>query len=110
MSLSEQQRQFYEENGYLSPIPVFSDAETAEFHFRDGSMDINIAVTRSAFEGWIAEELLAIEQCVDSLLETSGVSRRQVDRVAVSGPVDRQYRGGLISLVADLLAHRLILP
>jgi len=34
-------------------------------------MNISIAVTRDAFESWIAEELLTIERCVDSLLETS---------------------------------------
>jgi hypothetical chaperone protein len=62
-----------------------SHAEVAEFHFRDGSMDISIAVTRDAFEGWIAEELRAIEHCVDSLLETSGISRSQVDRVFLTG-------------------------
>jgi hypothetical chaperone protein len=62
-----------------------SHAEEAEFHFRDGSMDIAIDVTREAFEGWIAEELQAIEQCVDSLLETSGISRSQVDRVFLTG-------------------------
>ncbi len=62
-----------------------SHAEEAEFHFRDGSMDIRIAVTRGAFEGWIAEELQAIEGCVDSLLENSGISRSQVDRVFLTG-------------------------
>jgi non-heme Fe2+,alpha-ketoglutarate-dependent halogenase len=29
--LSERQQQFYEENGYLFPVPVFDDQETAEF-------------------------------------------------------------------------------
>jgi hypothetical chaperone protein len=62
-----------------------SHAEVAEFHFRDGSMDLRIAVTRAEFEGWIADELHTIEQCVDSLLESSGVSRRQVDRVFLTG-------------------------
>jgi hypothetical chaperone protein len=62
-----------------------SQSEVAEFHFRDGSMNIHIAVTRQAFEGWIAEELCAIEQCVDSLLETAGVRRSQVDRVFLTG-------------------------
>jgi hypothetical chaperone protein len=62
-----------------------SHADVAQFHFRDGSMNISIAVTRDAFETWIAEELLTIERCVDSLLETSGVSRRQVDRVFLTG-------------------------
>lgn len=62
-----------------------SHSEVAEFHFRDGSMDLHIAVTREAFEGWIAEELGAIEQCIDSLLETSGIPRSQVDRVFLTG-------------------------
>jgi hypothetical chaperone protein len=62
-----------------------SHAEVAQFQFRDGSMNINITVTRDAFESWIGEDLLTIEKCVDSLLETSGVSRRQVDRVFLTG-------------------------
>jgi hypothetical chaperone protein len=62
-----------------------SRAEVAQFHFRDGSMDLKIAVTREAFEGWIAEDLLAIEHCIDSLLKTAGVNRRQVDRVFLTG-------------------------
>jgi len=62
-----------------------SHADQAEFHFRDGSMDISMAVTRAAFEGWIAEELHAIEQCIDSLLETSGITQREVDRVFLTG-------------------------
>jgi hypothetical chaperone protein len=48
-------------------------------------MDLNIVVTRDSFEAWIADDLRTIEQCVDSLLETSGVSRRQVDRVFLTG-------------------------
>jgi hypothetical chaperone protein len=62
-----------------------SHAEVAGFHFRDGSMDISITVTRDAFESWIAEELRSIEHCVDSLLKTSGITRRQVDRVFLTG-------------------------
>jgi hypothetical chaperone protein len=62
-----------------------SRAEVAEFHFRDGSMDLKIAVTRSAFEGWIADELHTVEQCVDSLLARTGIDRREVDRVFLTG-------------------------
>src|SRR5271156_6224195 len=62
-----------------------SHSEVAEFHFRDGSMDLRIAVTRADFEGWIADELHSIEVCVDSLLVSSGVSRGQVDRVFLTG-------------------------
>jgi hypothetical chaperone protein len=62
-----------------------SRSEVAEFHFRDGSMNIRIPVTRDAFEGWIADELRTIEQCVDSLLQSSGIRRREVDRVFLTG-------------------------
>jgi hypothetical chaperone protein len=62
-----------------------SHAEVADFHFRDGSMDISITVPRDSFESWIAEELRSVEQCVDSLLKTSGITRRQVDRAFLTG-------------------------
>jgi hypothetical chaperone protein len=62
-----------------------SHAERAEFRFRDGSMELQIPVTRAEFEGWIAEELRAIESSVDSLLESAGVSARDVDRVFLTG-------------------------
>ncbi len=62
-----------------------SHAESAEFRFRDGSMELEIPVTRTEFEGWIADELRSIERCVDSLLETSGVSPRDVDCVFLTG-------------------------
>jgi hypothetical chaperone protein len=59
--------------------------QTAEFRFRDGSMDLRIAVTRAEFEGWIAEELQAIEDCVASLLRTTGIDVRDVDQVFLTG-------------------------
>ncbi len=62
-----------------------SRAETAEFHFRDGSLDLRIAVTRAAFESWIADDLRTIEQCVDALLQTANISRGDVDRVFLTG-------------------------
>jgi hypothetical chaperone protein len=62
-----------------------SRSDTAEFHFRDGSMDLRIPVTRGDFESWIEEELQAIERCVDSLLQTSSIHPREVDRVFLTG-------------------------
>src|SRR6201991_782594 len=41
-----------------------SHAESAEFKFRDGSMDIVATVSRSDFESWISDDLLSIERCV----------------------------------------------
>jgi hypothetical chaperone protein len=77
-----------------------SRSQSAEFHFRDGSMDLNISVTRESFEGWIAEDLRVIEQCVDSLLQTAGVSRRQVDRVFLTGGTS------LVPAVRRIFEHR----
>ena len=48
-------------------------------------MELQIPVTRAEFEGWIAEELRAIEGSIDSLLESSGVSAGDVDRVFLTG-------------------------
>jgi hypothetical chaperone protein len=62
-----------------------SQSDTAEFRFRDGTLDLCIPVTRAEFETWIAEELRAIEQCVDGLLRSSGVDARDVDRVFLTG-------------------------
>jgi hypothetical chaperone protein len=62
-----------------------SHHESAEFRFRDGSMDIVATVNRVDFEGWIAEELRSIERCVDTLLATSNIAARDVDRVFLTG-------------------------
>jgi hypothetical chaperone protein len=62
-----------------------SHAESAVFRFHDGSMELEIPVTRTEFEGWITDELRSIERCVDELLETSGVSPRDVDCVFLTG-------------------------
>jgi len=59
--------------------------DSAKFHFRDGSLDIQSGVARADFESWIAEELQSIERCVDGLLETTGISPRSVDRVFLTG-------------------------
>jgi len=61
-------------------------AETAaRFHFSDGSIEIDAVAQRSAFEGWIGEELSTIEGCVDGLLKDSGVRPAKVNRVFLTG-------------------------
>jgi hypothetical chaperone protein len=62
-----------------------SQSERAEFHFREGELELRQAVTRVEFESWIGEELQKIEQCVDGLLASSGVDARTVDRVFLTG-------------------------
>jgi hypothetical chaperone protein len=59
--------------------------ESAEFRFRDGSLDIVAQVERAEFESWIADDLAAIEATVDGLLASTGIARAQVDRVFLTG-------------------------
>lgn len=62
-----------------------SRSEAAEFRSREAGLDLRILVTRAEFESWIGEDLASIEQCVDSLMTTSGVDPRDVDRVFLTG-------------------------
>ena len=62
-----------------------SHSRTATFKFSDGPVEIEAALKRSIFEGWIAEELEQIETCVDSLLSRSGAGRNDVDAVFLTG-------------------------
>ena len=64
---------------------ALSHDESAQFYFRDGSMDIQAAVARADFESWISEDLESIEQCVDGLLESTGIAAKAVDRVFLTG-------------------------
>jgi len=62
-----------------------SDRQSAEFRFREGGLDLKIAVARSEFESWIMDELRTIEECIDSLLRKSGVQPSDVERVFLTG-------------------------
>jgi hypothetical chaperone protein len=62
-----------------------SSAETAEFRFLDGTLELRQPVTRTEFEGWIGDELAAIERSVDSLFASGPVSFGDVDRVFLTG-------------------------
>jgi hypothetical chaperone protein len=62
-----------------------SGAEQAEFRFIDGTLELRKPVTRVEFESWIADDLAAIENCVDSLFKASSGSYKDVDRVFLTG-------------------------
>jgi hypothetical chaperone protein len=84
-----------------------SSATQAEFRFVDGSLDLRKSVTRADFENWIAEDLAAIEGCVDRLLAQTGVATGAIDRVfltggtsfvpAVRGIFERRFGAGRVS-------------
>ena len=62
-----------------------SHSAAAEFRFCDGGIDLRIPVERKDFELWIKDDLSAIECCIDTLLQNSGVDPLDVDRVFLTG-------------------------
>ncbi|TVV71084.1 Hsp70 family protein [Sphingomonas solaris] len=62
-----------------------SSAETAHFVFNGGGVAIEAAVTRAAFEGWIAPDIARIEAAIDRALTTAGVGLDAIDRVFLTG-------------------------
>ncbi len=64
---------------------ALSQHESAEFRFQDGALDLRIQLTRREFETWIADELRAIEEAVDSLVRQAGIAPGDVDRVFLTG-------------------------
>jgi len=49
------------------------------------SIDLDLAVTRGAFDTWIDEDLVAIEAVLDDVLARAGVAAGQVDRAFATG-------------------------
>lgn len=49
------------------------------------SLELDLAVTRSGFDAWIAEDLAAIAGVLDDVLARAGVSGSAVDRVFATG-------------------------
>jgi hypothetical chaperone protein len=57
----------------------------ARFWLSDSFLEVDSVAQRSSFESWIAEEVAAIEGCVDSLLQSSGVRPADVNMVFLTG-------------------------
>jgi len=62
-----------------------SHAETAEFRFSDGHLQLRKTVERASFEVWIEEELSQIAGCVDRLMQKCGVAAGDVEMVFLTG-------------------------
>jgi hypothetical chaperone protein len=58
---------------------------TARFCLFDGAIEIDAVALRSSFESWIADDLAAMEGCVDSLLRDSCVRGENVHKVFLTG-------------------------
>lgn len=62
-----------------------SDQPETRLRFEHHSLVIDEPIDRLSFESWIADEIAAVEQCVDGLLASSGVEPAAVDRVFLTG-------------------------
>ena len=64
---------------------ALSERGDAVFRFHDPPVAIEASLTREDFDGWIAEELEEIAACADRLMERTGASSRDVNRVFMTG-------------------------
>ncbi|HEX2690482.1 MAG TPA: Hsp70 family protein [Kofleriaceae bacterium] len=65
-----------------------------------GEIDLDLPVTRPGFEGWLTEDLGAIEHVLDDVLARAGVAARDIDRVFATGGTS------LVPVVRERLAAR----
>ena len=79
---------------------TLSGADAARITLRDGPLDLDEAVSRAGFEGWIAPQLDAIRGCVERLLAGAGVTARDVDAVFLTGG------SSLVPAVREVFAKR----
>lgn len=64
---------------------ALSEAEDAHFRFAGAGLEIEAKVSRTEFEGWIADDILRIEATVDRALSAAGVAEADIDRVFLTG-------------------------
>jgi hypothetical chaperone protein len=64
---------------------TLSHAERTVFRFSDGEAELEEEVTRAEFEAWIQDEIEEMSKRVDTLLSKSGVDRKDVDMVFLTG-------------------------
>jgi hypothetical chaperone protein len=64
---------------------ALSDGEGATFRFSGAGVEIDAAVTRAEFEGWIAPDVARMEAAVDAALADAGIGEAAVDRVFLTG-------------------------
>jgi hypothetical chaperone protein len=62
-----------------------SRAGETVFSFDHDPVTVSRRITRGEFEGWIGNELVAIETCVDDLLAVTATPTAKVDRVFLTG-------------------------
>jgi hypothetical chaperone protein len=64
---------------------ALSEQKNATFRFSGGGLEIEQAVSRADFEGWIAPDIAQIEATVDKALAKANVAPDTIDRVFLTG-------------------------
>ncbi len=64
---------------------ALSREEAARFSFQGPGFAIEADITRAQFEGWIEEELAAIEATLDQVLANASIGSADIDRVFLTG-------------------------
>lgn len=64
---------------------ALSQNDRATFEFSGAGLDIDADVTRTEFEGWIADDLARIEACLDDALAAASLTDAGIDRVFLTG-------------------------
>jgi hypothetical chaperone protein len=64
---------------------ALSESSMAEFRFSEAAVDIEKAVKRNEFEGWIDAELRQIAECVNRLLSKCSVAAKNVNAIFMTG-------------------------
>jgi hypothetical chaperone protein len=62
-----------------------STEQAGSFVFEDHVVQMNGRVKRSSFEKWIEPDLEKIRNCVDRLLQATGIASGDVDRIFLTG-------------------------
>jgi hypothetical chaperone protein len=63
-------------------------------------IELDLPITRGSFEGWLADDLAAIDRVLDDVLARAGVAAGDIDRVFATGGTS------LVPAVRDRLAGR----
>lgn len=79
---------------------ALSEQENATFRFSGGGLEIEQAVSRADFEGWIAPDIAQIEATVDKALAKANVAPDTIDRVFLTGG------SSLIPAIRDIFRAR----
>ncbi|MBN9435600.1 Hsp70 family protein [Bosea sp. (in: a-proteobacteria)] len=64
---------------------ALSSQDETRLSFSQMGVEIDRSVTRAAFEGWIAEDVAAIEQALDEALAKAGIEAGSIEAVFMTG-------------------------